>query len=70
MSIDYMSFKIEQYRRAENLIKNKNVVFYGDVGCGIFRGKSYPFVLNDSQNNLYTSAKKDILNYFKKNNIV
>lgn len=38
-----MRFKNQQYNRVEDLIKNKEI-FYNDMGCGVFRRKSYPFI--------------------------
>lgn len=64
-----MSFKERQYYRAENLIKSSSV-FNGDVGCGVFKKKSYPFVLQDSSNNLFMQSKNAIRDYFKDNGIV
>ena len=63
-----MSYKTQQYERAEELIKNTDI-FNGDKGCGIFRGKSYPFVLNDNSNNLYKKFKTSICSYFSTNGI-
>ena len=63
-----MSYKTQQYERAEKLIKNTNI-FNGDKGCGFFRGKCYPFVLNDNNNNLYKKSKISICKYFSTSKI-
>jgi hypothetical protein len=64
-----MSYKTQQYERAEKLIKNTNI-FNGDKGCGLFRGKCYPFVLRDNNNNLYKKSKISICKYFSTSKIV
>ena len=63
-----MSYKINQYLHAVNLMKTSSI-FCGDTGGGVFKVKSYPFILNDCNNNLYPQVKNDILDYFEKNGI-
>lgn len=63
-----MSYKKQQYERAERLIKNTDI-FNGDKGSGVFRRTSYPFVLIDKNNNLYKKSKISICNYFNTNKI-
>lgn len=63
-----ISFKQSQYSRAINLIRGSNI-FNGDIGNGIFRGKKYPFVLQNAENNLNAQYKDAILAYFTNNKI-
>lgn len=63
-----MSFKKEQHDRVAGLIARSNI-FNDDAGGGVFRGKSYPFVLNDSSNNLFPPVKSEVLTYFEKNKV-
>ncbi len=63
-----MKNKNIQYCRAENLIKHSNI-FNGDAGGGVFRGKSYPFILQDGNNNLFAQSRNAMCDYFKKNRI-
>lgn len=63
-----LNFKKKQYSRAESLIKGSSV-FNGDTGGGVFKGKSYPFILQDGNNNLFVQSRNAICDYFKKNNI-
>ncbi|MEL3961251.1 hypothetical protein MKZ01_08215 [Lysinibacillus endophyticus] len=63
-----MNYKQEQYLRVESLIKNSNI-FNGDLGNGIYVGNSHPFILQDSQNNLFPPSRKAALNYFENNQI-
>ncbi|MHC1731944.1 MAG: hypothetical protein AB9888_07965 [Bacteroidales bacterium] len=63
-----MNFKKTQYLRAETLIKASDI-FYGDVGGGVFKGKSYPFILQDENDNLLEQSRYAIRDYFKKNRI-
>lgn len=62
------NFKKSQYVRVQSLIKSSNI-FYGDSGNGEFRKKSYPFILQDRENNLFAPARNAILDYFEKNRI-
>lgn len=64
-----MGFKDSQYNRVVDLINNNSNVFYGDKGNGIFKQKSYPFILNNNLNNLYEPIRTDVLEYFKQNNV-
>ena len=61
-------FKNKQYCRVAELMKSSHI-FNGDTGGGIFKGKAYPFILKNCQNNLYTPVKDDVLDYFKDNHI-
>ncbi|MGJ7923215.1 PGN_0703 family putative restriction endonuclease [Neobacillus sp. LXY-4] len=63
-----LSFKKKQYLRAETLIKT-SYVFDGDLGNGVFRRKSYPFILLDSNNNLFAHSRNAVLEYFRRNGI-
>lgn len=63
-----MSYKNLQYERVKKLIEKK-VIFNGDNGNGKFRNKHYEFVLSNSNNNLYSPVRDEILEYFKNNNI-
>lgn len=63
-----MNYKKSQYLRVEKLIKN-GVIFNNDPGNGMFKKKSYPFILKDSSNNLLSQYKDTILEYFDKNEI-
>lgn len=63
-----MNFKNEQRLRSEFLIKSGS--FFGDdSGCGKFRNKQYPFVLQSAQNNLYAPFRDEIKEYFTNNKI-
>ncbi|KAF0222997.1 MAG: hypothetical protein FD179_1833 [Erysipelotrichaceae bacterium] len=62
------SFKNHRYLRAEELIRRSSI-FNNDIGGGIFKGKPYPFVLHDNNNNLYALSSSEILQYFYKNRI-
>lgn len=63
-----MKYKNIQYCRAESLIKDSNI-FNNDTGGGVFKGKSYSFILQDGNNNLFEQSRNAICNYFIKNNI-
>lgn len=63
-----MRFKNQQYDRVKNLIENKEI-FNGDTGNGDFKGKSYPFILQDNHNNLYMDSRESICDYFNMNKI-
>ena len=63
-----MKYKMMQYIRAEDQMK-KGVTFNGDIGNGLFRGKPYPFVLQNSNNNLFAPSSNAICEYFRTNNI-
>jgi hypothetical protein len=63
-----LSFKRKQYLHVESLIKKSNV-FFGDIGYGEFRGKQYPFILQDANSNLFIQSRDSIQNYFKENGI-
>ncbi len=64
----YVNYKKTQYLRAETLIKSTNI-FNGDAGGGVFKKNSYPFVLQDGNNNLFNQSRNDICDYFVKNKI-
>lgn len=63
-----MSYKNLQYERVKKLIE-KNKIFNNDNGNGEFRNRHYEFVLSNSNNNLYSPVRDNILDYFKNNNI-
>jgi len=63
-----MGFKVSEYKRVENLLKNSKV-FYGDKGNGVYSKKNYPFILENNLNNLYEPIRKDVFDYFKNNDI-
>lgn len=59
-------YKAERTRHQE-LIKDG---FFGkDKGNGYFNVKQYPFILKDGKNNLYEPIHKDVIQYFKDNDI-
>lgn len=62
------SFKSKQYFRVESLIKESEV-FNGDTGNGVFRSKTYPFILQNANNNLLSTFREPIKNYFQENGI-
>lgn len=64
-----MNYKQTQYERVMTLIKTTDV-FNGDLGNGIFRRKSYPFILQDHKNNLFAPVRNEIFEYFEKNSII
>lgn len=64
-----MSYKKDQYDKVATIIKNNTDIFYRDPGNGLFRGKIYPFVLQDGMNTLYAPIRQDALDYFSNNNI-
>jgi len=63
-----MSYRKDQCKRVETLIA-RHSVFGEDVGNGCYRGKNYPFILQDSDNNIYTPIRDAVLRYFEENNI-
>ncbi len=63
-----MNYKQKQYDHVINLIE-QNHIFNGDKGNGIFRNKSYPFILENNQNNLYSEIREDCEKYFSQNHI-
>lgn len=63
-----INFKKSQYLRVQGLIASTSI-FNGDNGGGVFKGKPYPFILQNSINNLYSPFANDILDYFRKNGI-
>jgi len=62
-----MAYKNEQQKRGEKLIEES--FFDGDKGGAEFMGKPRPFVLQNGLNNLYPDIRKDVLDYFKQNNV-
>lgn len=63
-----LNYKQSQYKRSEYLIISSDIFNY-DTGSGVFKGKPYPFVLNNNLNNLYAPFGAAILEYFSKNSI-
>ncbi|MGI6390678.1 MAG: PGN_0703 family putative restriction endonuclease [Kiritimatiellia bacterium] len=62
-----MTFRDKEQKRGEALVKSG--FFDGDTGNGKFKGKRYPFVLQDGRFNLYPGIRDEVLEYFKQNNI-
>ncbi|MCL2529036.1 MAG: hypothetical protein FWE41_01695 [Coriobacteriia bacterium] len=63
-----MSYRKSQYCRVEHLLQNSDV-FGGDQGGGEYRKKSYPFILQKYNNNLYGDFREAMLQYFSENGI-
>lgn len=63
-----MNYKNSQRNHQVHLINNSKI-FFGDNGNGLFRGKPRSFVLNNEINNLFKPIQKDVIKYFKDNNI-
>ena len=63
-----MNYKDEQRERQERLIK-EGKVFNGVEGGGRFRGKSYPYVLQKAEANLFSPIREKVVGYFKENKI-
>jgi hypothetical protein len=64
-----MNYKQSQYLRVEHLIKN-GIIFNNDTGHGVFKKKSYPFILNDNNNNLVNQYRSSIIDYFYSNKLL
>ncbi|MEI0557968.1 PGN_0703 family putative restriction endonuclease [Brachyspira intermedia] len=60
-------YKDLEKKKIEYLIKSR--FFNGDAGNGIFRGKKYPYILEEYKNNFYPPILDEVLEYFEKNNI-
>lgn len=63
-----MNYKQSQYLRVEQLIKD-GIIFNNDPGHGVFKKKSYPFMINDNKNNLVNQYRSDVIDYFSSNRI-
>jgi hypothetical protein len=63
-----MNYREEQYQRVGHLLANGDT-FAGDAGNGLFRGRCYPFILQDGDNNLYAPCRDAMKEYFKANDI-
>ncbi len=63
-----VNYKNSQYVRVQNLMQISSI-FNGDMGGGVFKKYSHPFILQDENNNLFAPARKTILDYFKQNKI-
>ena len=63
-----MNFKNSQYKRVVNLIQT-TLAFEGDPGNGSFRKKSYPYVLEQSDKNIFSQIRNSVKEYFTKNQI-
>ena len=64
----FINFKNSQYARVLNLMQASSI-FNGDLGGGVFKKNSYPFILQDENNNLFPSSRQTILDYFRQNRI-
>jgi hypothetical protein len=60
-----MSYRDEQEEKAVEL-RDK---LFQDPGGGIFRGRAYPFVLQNSQKNLWDKIRDESISYFKEYDI-
>lgn len=58
-----------QRTKAEILIKTGNPVFYGAKSGKFFMTKNRDFVLLDSQKNIFAPIYKDVIEYFRNNDI-
>jgi hypothetical protein len=67
--VSVLSYSSEQRRRVTKLVEEGRI-FRGDTGGGLFKRKSYGFVLNDCRNNLYAPVVHDVVEYFEQNAIV
>ena len=63
-----VNYKSSQYIRVQNLMQTSSI-FNGDMGQGVFRKHSYPFILQDANNNLFAPSRLTIIDYFKQNKI-
>lgn len=63
-----MNYRKEQYKRVEHLMQIGDT-FAGDLGNGVFRGRNYPFILQNGDNNLYAPSRDDMKRYFNENSI-
>ena len=63
-----MNFKNSQYKRVVNLIQT-TLAFEGDPGNGSFRKKSYHYVLEQSDKNIFSQIRNSVKEYFTKNQI-
>ena len=64
-----VNYKNSQYFRVQNLMRDSSI-FNEDRGQGVFKKHSYPFILQDENNNLFTPSRQTILDYFKQNKII
>ena len=62
------NFKEEERKRQEALIE-KSDLFDGISGGGKCAGKTYPCVLQEGKHNLYAPITKDVIEYFRDNDI-
>lgn len=60
-------FYYSERERQLELIEKK--FFAPDIGNGCFRGKTYPFILNNGLNNLYKPIREASIQYFADNGI-
>jgi hypothetical protein len=60
-----MSYRDDQKKWAYDLLPD----FFRTKGNGIFKGKSYPFVLKKPLLNLWDGIREDAVSYFNENNI-
>lgn len=61
-------FQENQRYKLENLIEN-SIIFNGVKGNGFFMGKPRKFVLENGLYNVFEPIRKDVIDYFTKNNI-
>lgn len=63
-----MTYRKDHFERVEHLIKD-GIVFNNDAGNGVYRGKPYSFILQNSDNNIYAPNREEILEYFSGNDV-
>ena len=63
------AYQETQRTKAISLIKAGNPVFYGSQAGKMFMGKSREFVLNENLKNIFAPIRKDVVEYFKENQI-
>ena len=64
-----MTYKESQYKHQVEVLSNHPSLFNGDRGDGLFRKKTYPFVLQNGLNNLYGPIRGNVIQYFRENRI-
>lgn len=63
-----MKYRKQEVEKVLSLL-NSGEIFHGDRGNGRFRGRSYPFALEQQKRNLYEPICNDVFEYFKVNSI-
>lgn len=64
-----MNYREAQYKRVENIIREKYWIFNGDAGGGQYGKRNYPFILQDANNNLYKKILIGCKKYFEENEV-